>query len=42
MVNVNVSATADRTLITVAIVRLHTIGLSEDTDICSDLRGHKK
>jgi hypothetical protein len=42
MVDVNVSATADRTLITVAIVRLHIIGLSEGTDICSDLRGHKK
>ena len=29
MADVNVSAMADQTLITVAIVRLHTIGLSE-------------
>jgi hypothetical protein len=42
MADANVSATADRTLITVVIVHLHTIGLSEGTDICSDLRGHKK
>ena len=33
MVDVNVSAMADRTPITVAIVHLHTTGLHEDTDI---------
>lgn len=33
MADVNVSAMADRTQITVAIVRLRTIGLSEGTDV---------
>ncbi|MDQ3852313.1 MAG: hypothetical protein M3299_05705 [Thermoproteota archaeon] len=32
MADVNVSAMADQTPITVAIVRLHTIGLSEGTE----------
>jgi hypothetical protein len=32
MVDVNVSVMADQTPITVAIVRLHTTGLQEDTD----------
>ncbi len=32
MADVNVSVMADRTPITVVIVRLHTIGLSEGTD----------
>lgn len=32
MADVNVSVMADRTPITVAIVRLRTIGLSEGTD----------
>jgi hypothetical protein len=44
MADVNVSAMADQTLITVAIVRLHTIGLSEgiETSFSSELGGHKK
>jgi hypothetical protein len=44
MADVNVSAMADRTPITVAIVRLHIIGLPEGTETSSssDLRGYKK
>jgi hypothetical protein len=42
MADVSVSAMADRTPITVAIVRLRTTGPSEGTDIFSDLRGHTK
>jgi hypothetical protein len=41
-VNVNVSVMADRTPITVAIVRPRTTELPEDTDIFSELRAHKK
>jgi len=39
--NVNVSATADRTPITVAIVRHRTIESPEGTNIFSELWAHK-
>jgi hypothetical protein len=39
MVDVNVSVMADRTPITVAIVRLHTTGLQEGTDIFFRVKG---
>ena len=38
MADVNVSVMADRTPITVVIVRLHTIGLLEGTDFFLELR----
>ncbi|MGE5662029.1 MAG: hypothetical protein ACM3X1_07245 [Ignavibacteriales bacterium] len=40
--NVNVSVMADRTPITVAIVRPHTTELPEGTNIFSELSAHKK
>ena len=42
MADVNVSVMADRTPITVAIVRLRTTGPPEGTDIFLELKGHKK
>ena len=41
-VNVNVSVMADRTPITVAIVRPRTTELPEGTNIFSKVRAHKK
>lgn len=41
MADVNVSVMADRTPITVVIVRLRTIGHPEGTDNFSELRFHR-